>query len=114
MKDTQHTPGSWFQCETTDISKIDIANCEPGFDESCDKFRIPLGGAWIAHCTPTCSLETTQANARLIAAAPDMLEALLFVLRVVTEGPIETEENLSYMQDRMGQVIALATGDTDA
>ena len=103
---TQHTPGPWRlrtdgeqSCGVEDGPLVEVV-AEDGTVVCCNERYYPTA---VEPC-----------NARLIAAAPDMLEALLFVLRVVTEGPIETEENLSYMQDRMGQVIALATGDTDA
>ncbi|MEM9469981.1 MAG: hypothetical protein AAF988_07440 [Pseudomonadota bacterium] len=49
---TQHTPGPWYNCHNIEISKDDL---------------------------PICSLpknDWREANARLIAAAPEMYEAL--------------------------------------
>lgn len=60
----------------------------------------------LSTCLSGMSVETQS----LIAAAPDMLEALEFVLRVVNEGPVKTVDDLSYMKERMKEVINLALG----
>lgn len=56
----QHTPGPW------------VAGIKDG-----DVERICAGGVCVAEVLPTdCTPEEFEANARLIAAAPDLLEAL--------------------------------------
>lgn len=60
----KHTPGPW---ETRD------ANNQPGHQQ------VWGGGMMVADCETLVENETAVANARLISAAPDLLEALWFV-----------------------------------
>ena len=67
MEKSQHTPGPWV-VETTSGMNIyitqpqDMPNRTPGFYAEVRRF--------------TSSVDAVKANARLIAAAPDLLEAL--------------------------------------
>lgn len=61
MSAAQHTPGPWV-ASFTHLSEVRATN-----------------GAVIAKCQKLNGLVTLQANARLIAAAPEMLEALEMV-----------------------------------
>jgi hypothetical protein len=67
---TGHTPGPWFVTRKGFMIETGVeALCEPG----------PDGEArWLPVCTmeKDWDAQTAQANARLIAAAPDMLEVL--------------------------------------
>lgn len=69
----QHTPGPWSLCgPDTDLVR----------DEN---YRAVARASFRA--TPTANLiHETKANARLIAAAPDLLEALKWVVRISDEG----------------------------
>lgn len=53
-----HTPGPW---------RVDADRCEVQIGEHCRAYQRHDGGIWI---------DELEANARLIAAAPDMLAAL--------------------------------------
>ena len=75
---TQHTPGPWFSHRA-------------GFSTVYVEARI--GGGWlqeVAACGPTeAGQEQQEANARLIAAAPELLEVLLLapvILHTVPNG----------------------------
>lgn len=62
MSETKHTPGPWdYDC--------DSGGCY---------FKLSAGEEAIIDCCDFCSTPTinTEANARLIAAAPELLEAL--------------------------------------
>jgi len=76
---TGHTPGPWFVMrDGFGIKKGVEALCEPG----------PDGEArWLPVCTmeKDWDAQTVQANARLIAAAPDMLEVLEELLWLRTQ-----------------------------
>lgn len=68
MKKLKHTPGPWVTYDD-DITQV-IAS---------DKDRTLRMGC-IFHDSK--NLDVVQANARLIAAAPEMLEALVYLLKV--------------------------------
>lgn len=85
MKDQTHTPGPWQVAEY-------------GQNRELPAFRlIRRGPATIAMITAQCEMdggkdhikidETTAANARLIAAAPDLLEALEGLLEAGAQLP---------------------------
>lgn len=61
MTDTKHTPGPWFVMDYDDnVHQVAIS------DETATRYLAVIDN----------SDETDQANARLIAAAPELLEAL--------------------------------------
>jgi hypothetical protein len=61
---SKHTPGPWEQCD--EFGPITHGTCAKAVN---DNFLV-------ASCTGYYGREQAQANARLIAAAPDLLEAL--------------------------------------
>ena len=68
--ETKHTPGPWaVRPHWSDDSKLEVFPTRP--DQDCTV------GAWaeIAEVSEGGDGETAEANARLIAAAPDLLEA---------------------------------------
>jgi hypothetical protein len=67
VSETKHTPGPW-QAEQDDVPY------DGGFETWC----VNADGAGI--CMMDCPKDDMEANARLIAAAPDLLEALEEVL----------------------------------
>ena len=62
MADVKHTPGPW-EVNYTRFSQVTASN-----------------GALVATCEKLDGLTTLQANARLISAAPDLLEAAKLVI----------------------------------
>jgi len=69
MKNMKHTPGPW----TTHLDNSDLAMNGIG--------TVSVNGPkGIVCCCEESSIEGTESNARLIAAAPEMLEALELVL----------------------------------
>lgn len=88
MSEAKHTPGPWIH-----EGHGDITGTENGrkYDVACVYLRIPAG--------------RQDANARLIAAAPDLLEALRMMLtEAVFDGTTGT--------DAARAAIAKATGKT--
>lgn len=59
----KHTPGPW--------------NYIPPIDDDDDVLIIDKRRQWIATLTPRIGILDNEANARLIAAAPEMLEKLI-------------------------------------
>ena len=93
-----HTPGPWG---------IIVGDAGP----------IVFSGAksnMVAHCIKAWSSEERMANARLIAASPDLLEALHFVLTqfeiVLPSSGLTHDERQSIIKARAA--IAKATGET--
>lgn len=91
----QHTPGPWSAVTATH----DIRGNELDFQESVVQISQIPGGV-IARMTMQAERE---ANARLIAAAPDMLEALLLMVRGRPD---------KWAFDKARAAIAKATGST--
>lgn len=78
-----HTPGPWLTTEST---------------EHWGRVNVTIQAAFTANDIATAwqgNTETNRANARLIAAAPELLEALEEVLGWETLCPIETYEMAS-------------------
>lgn len=70
MTTTQHTPGPWH---------IGSGNGEGSIFAKNGRMRLETGGTTlyaICHNVSTWNIDEDNANARLIAAAPQMLEAL--------------------------------------
>ena len=64
---TAHTPGPWFVPVRTGTQYVEAR----------------IGGGWlqeVAACGPTAEAGQQKANARLIAAAPDLLEACVAMI----------------------------------
>ena len=72
---SKHTPGNWIAKPIDSADWIDLVTDDP---ETC-------GG--LAHSLPfaSCRHFNQEANARLIAAAPELLEALEALLREVSK-----------------------------
>ncbi|EKL0657274.1 hypothetical protein ACF0C8_10115 [Pseudomonas aeruginosa] len=69
---SKHTPGPWF------IN---------GHERYTKYVEARIGGGWVqevAACGPTENPEQQEANARLIAAAPELLEALQSCIQQIT------------------------------
>lgn len=92
---SEHTPGPWYVNDNPDSMMWDISITECVPEDWDNTFR-----GFIAHLSQTNQINTNeqQANARLIAAAPDMLEALQRIAG--TAELILDGDDLSGMNDR--------------
>ena len=93
MSETKHTPGPW-KTSYTNLSVV-----------------IAENGAVVARASKLNGLVNLQANARLIAAAPELLEAL----RPFAETDLTTElvsDTFGFDVLRARAAIAKATGET--
>jgi hypothetical protein len=75
MSKLQHTPGPWKACERGDYSDFDKQS------------QIIIGDEMRICAVHSYDIEG-EANARLIAAAPDMLEALISVYQIYIDRDI--------------------------
>ena len=75
----QHTPGPWWQGSTLDDSVFAAGGGDEVCVAVCPERSVISDGA------------ETYANARLIAAAPDLLEALKAVVAVADRKTVEFE-----------------------
>lgn len=101
----KHTPGPFFVTQSSDWGGM--SGVSLGID---DAFGMEGGRdyhlATVVHGDP----DAMRANARLIAAAPEMLEALQFMLTEFEHGDINAGEEAAISKARTA--IAKATGDT--
>lgn len=85
---TEHTPGPWTVSADRDAWGFymlhDVASHECDECDECDD-------AIESHC-PRCGWERDDANARLIAAAPDLLEALEMLLDTKRMAPLRVAQ----------------------
>ena len=91
MSEAQHTPGPW-RADSTNVS---------------ERYRYVLGGRRLI-CRITKGDGESEANARLIAAAPELLEALIAAEQAFVEHGIPLACHASLFQIRAA--IAKATG----
>lgn len=100
---SKHTPGPWIiDMESSDAGDICPEN---DFDLSiCEVQRADYSSTTDRYFDG----QTTEANRQLIAAAPDLLEALENILRDA-ESPLDAATS-AYFRDRARSAIAKATG----
>ena len=81
MADVKHTPGPWtsYPCNLERYSQVITANGA--------MVQIAMTKEIYGDCKTYGLGEETTANARLIAAAPDLLEALQMLLEFPNTGP---------------------------
>lgn len=93
---SKHTPGNWVAKPMDSADWIDLVTDDP---ETC-------GGS--AHSLPfaSCRHFNQEANARLIAAAPDLLDALKELLDQDEHG-----EDEIWVRNKARAAIAKATGE---
>lgn len=77
--DLKHSPGPW---KLQAWEALD----QDGAIEACGSQVVDANGCMIAACTIEGSTEMEEADARLIAAAPDLLEALKLIAAEAAEG----------------------------
>lgn len=106
----KHTPGPWriFDPYWSEIQTTDQETVASCWHEQADGKSITVRGVLL------CSVEESAANARLIAAAPDLLDLLV---RLVSENdsassdPVASQWPNSPMRDEALILIAKATGE---
>jgi len=105
MKTTNHTPGPW----AVETAKRFIGDSEETYDSLCVTFSSPLRAKLICELGAD-TLPDNPHNANLIAAAPDLLSALRFLLAdyVAIEG--EKLTGSSVPADMARAAIAKAEG----
>ncbi len=78
MREIKHTPGEWT-LDHRQAGRVVIAG-RPGFNGGC--YRVADAYFSNSGLANTPRIEEAKANARLIAAAPDLLEAADWVWKV--------------------------------
>jgi len=105
---TQHTPGPWYKMEGGMSIKGDIPNLIQIYAPNDDLEMICQ--VWkdghLIHRT-----QDHKANARLIAAAPELLEALTALLTCTELNMDDMEQETRELIDQAQAVILKATGD---
>ena len=103
---TAHTPGPWTYRDT-DNDAFEIST------DGTHYYREGIATVWSAAATYTDLRNTGEANARLIAAAPDLLEAaqaLTDLLLYTAVRPKEAQPETNRRVDALLAAIAKATG----
>lgn len=99
MSKLQHTPGPWDKDYNGTIGHIKTL-CKPDVHtKTIIKYRYNM-------CEEILTEEEIEANARLIAAAPEMLEALIWFVRRVRNGEVHSKRTYA----RYVEIIEKATG----
>ena len=95
MSEAKHTPGPWQSGESDDFGPIGI---------TAGPFDMPPlpNGIWVQVAKVNRHGEQTMANAKLIAAAPDLLEACRRALDYIADDVTE--------RDILAAAIRKATG----
>jgi len=98
----KHTPGPWRLNENNNwkTNPFSITVRKPGV-HSTTIVNIPT--------RMTVPPQEQQANARLIAAAPDLLEAL----QTLPQGPLYTDDEINLWVEKASAAIDKATGETE-
>jgi hypothetical protein len=97
MSKLQHTPGPWKECERGDYSDFDKQS------------QIIIGDEMRICAVHSYDIEG-EANARLIAAAPEMLEALIMVKKYGHSGYVEGSKTDIEFWFKIDKTIEKATG----
>ena len=102
MTDTQHTPGPWIACGWKRLTVN--AGPEGRFEDQSTIVLMP-GARHEREITSGTQLQEMQANARLIAAAPELLTALQAVADYWAGGDVPADIDAA-----IRAAIARATG----
>ena len=124
MSDAKHTPGPWVASDNLDAPDCPCAPCVRGRNLRTELAAagVPTEGPWVAEDDWALTVESPSgrvaslapfprgerrpgADARLIAAAPDLLAALKMAERRLSSGPISVTSTLT------GEVLWLQSRD---
>lgn len=110
----KHTPGPWDWFVEHNVDNGELSKDRPS--DRCVRFLVGSNGQGFAH-TVGLQHEQDEANARLIAAAPQLLECLSLAnrtLQVVSladvSGGGSAQANLNKLIELCSMTIAKATG----
>uniref|UniRef100_A0A6M3LAA8 Uncharacterized protein n=1 Tax=viral metagenome TaxID=1070528 RepID=A0A6M3LAA8_9ZZZZ len=104
MSETKHTPGPWKECNGL------IFGCSVGgFLMEKTEFMIAEVRGWghLQYLGENEAVSIQEANARLIAAAPDLLKVCEFLAEVFPEDSIESMDAADF-KDRAGKTMKAA------
>lgn len=88
----QHTPGPWHQCATHVYSKVEKGANICTVSEPCSSGMV--GFSALSAGSP--DFDEAMANARLISAAPELLEALTKLRSIHSEKPPAIDDNKAH------------------
>lgn len=99
------SPAPWKQGEWVPYCENNIVRCDYNRKDGTPSTRI------VAECNATFSTEQARIDARLIAAAPELYEALAALLNCAEkEAPFTTESGMSIAMDMARKAIEKAGG----
>lgn len=110
---SKHTPGAWVDCGTPVQNKKELTEI---FNESIEAHTGDVGPYFMEVCTADwrrvafLAGPTAVANARLIAAAPDLLEALILARSMLEESE-QCYENQMFRNAQIDAALAKAKGE---
>ena len=112
MSEAKHTPGPWL------IAKTDAAFVYALNDSGYNRFWAHVIGGNLRRGESTTKVET-EANARLIASAPDLLDALIKYMNAIDMFDLASKDGINYhgaignrlaAEEIAREAIAKATG----
>lgn len=112
---SEHTPGQWRMIQVPERRELRIIGNTPGAEGAETVCIVPLPEdskdvPWLSrrppHRSNTLDIKSTEANARLIAASPEMLKAL----KSIAGNGDGTGRNLQLMVNTALDAIAKAEG----
>ncbi len=106
MSTLKHTPGKW----TLNYPHPSTDNFIIGNDVFEDFVMNPIAEVLVPACESEAQqLEEQEANAKLIAAAPDLLEALCYAIRFIELCPKLEEEDRPRGLEKWQSIVNKAT-----
>jgi hypothetical protein len=102
MSETKHTPGPWRAEAVMSDDKHDICIVNPVKPTGETGWPIVLASVYFDHTEPNISKAEADANAQLIAAAPELLEALIKVVAIADRRTDEFDSALAAIAKAKG------------
>ena len=103
MAETKHTPGPWFPC------KIGSYDYSVRTEKRPELILIPVRITEVNESIYNELKEEALANAKLIASAPELLDALQYAVRFIRMCPLIKEEDQPRGLEKWESVIKKAT-----
>lgn len=113
MTNTKHTPAPWRFYKATTQNRYEVVTeaINPLMPPDCKTPLAHIASVYFAHfdgCGAT--KEQAEANASLIAAAPDLLEALKAVMMKLKSNTLINERDVRFLTEAAEIAIAKAEG----